>query len=93
MASCFNMSMCLSRNHFRVYVYPDNNESTVSIVYANILKVLRESVYYTDDPSKACLFVLSIDTIDRDRKRFDEDLILQSLSSIFRNVLHRRKFT
>uniref|UniRef100_A0A0M3IEL1 Phlebovirus_G2 domain-containing protein n=1 Tax=Ascaris lumbricoides TaxID=6252 RepID=A0A0M3IEL1_ASCLU len=39
MASCFNMSMCLSRNHFRVYVYPDNNESTVSIVYANILKV------------------------------------------------------
>uniref|UniRef100_A0A914ZQK2 Exostosin GT47 domain-containing protein n=2 Tax=Parascaris univalens TaxID=6257 RepID=A0A914ZQK2_PARUN len=68
MANCFNMSLCLSQKHFRVYVHPDNNASTISIVYANILKVLRESVYYTDDPNNACLFVLSIDTIDRDRK-------------------------
>ncbi|KAF7629234.1 hypothetical protein Mgra_00009256 [Meloidogyne graminicola] len=65
-ANCFNFTKCFDGN-FRVYVYPDLQNSTQSKLYSNILKVLRESVYFTDDPDAACLFILSVDTIDRDR--------------------------
>ncbi|KAM3727444.1 Exostosin-1a [Dirofilaria immitis] len=71
MSQCFDLSRCLAHDAFRVYVYPSDNSSTMSVVYNNILKifwVIRESIYYTSDPQKACLFVLSIDTVDRDRR-------------------------
>ncbi|EFO19790.2 exostosin-1 [Loa loa] len=68
MSQCFDLSRCLAHDAFRVYVYPSDNSSAMSIVYNNILKVIRESMYYTDDPQKACLFVLGIDTVDRDRR-------------------------
>lgn len=39
MSQCFDLSRCLVHNAFRVYVYPSENSSAISIVYANILKV------------------------------------------------------
>ncbi|VDD89661.1 unnamed protein product [Enterobius vermicularis] len=69
MARCFNLSRCLLKKQFKVYLYPTNNVSTISVVYANILQVLRESSYYTEDYHSACVFILGIDTTDRDRRR------------------------
>uniref|UniRef100_A0A0N5AJQ8 Exostosin-1 n=1 Tax=Syphacia muris TaxID=451379 RepID=A0A0N5AJQ8_9BILA len=68
MSRCFNSVQCLSQPDFKVYVYPTSNASGISILFSNILKVLRESSYYTDDYRSACLFVLGIDTTDRDRR-------------------------
>lgn len=68
MPRCFNLSRCLAQPDFKVFVYRTSNESALSLAYANILKVLRESAMYTDDPELACVFVLGVDTIDRDRR-------------------------
>lgn len=62
METCFDFSRC--RSGFKVYVYP--TEESVSQIYGEILNALRESRFYTQDPNEACLFVLSIDTLDRD---------------------------
>ncbi|VDN18754.1 unnamed protein product [Gongylonema pulchrum] len=59
MSQCFDLSRCLGQHEFRVYVYPSDNESAMSVVYSNILKVIRESWYYTSDPQKACFSLLS----------------------------------
>ncbi|XP_049858631.1 exostosin-1 isoform X1 [Schistocerca gregaria] len=70
METCFDFSKC--ENDFRVYVYPiyeDPDSGTVltpSPLYQKVLNVIQESRYYTSDPSQACLFVLGIDTLDRD---------------------------
>ena len=65
MRSCFDYNRC--KNGFRIFVYPQAPGEKVSTLYAKILRVLRESKYYTLDPKRACLFVPSIDTLDRDR--------------------------
>ncbi|XP_022242416.1 exostosin-1-like [Limulus polyphemus] len=62
MARCFDFSRCI--DDFKVYVYPV--EDSISPAYQKILSIIQESRYYTDDPSQACLFVLSLDTLDRD---------------------------
>ncbi|CAB4067588.1 EXT1 [Lepeophtheirus salmonis] len=65
METCFNFTRCSV--DFKVYVYPDTHSSSnPSQAYLKILHVLRSSSYFTSDPEKACLFVLSIDTLDRD---------------------------
>lgn len=63
MGTCFNFSRCKVHG-FRVYIYPELER--VSSTYSKILTVIRESRYYTPDPAKACIFVLSMDTLDRD---------------------------
>jgi len=64
---CFDFSKC--KNSFKVYIYPVefDYEAPMSSNYKNILEVIRESQYYTDNPDEACLFILSLDTLDRDK--------------------------
>lgn len=62
METCFDFAHC--RKDFKVYVYPI--EDKISAAYQKLLTTIQESRYYTNDPSQACLFVLSIDTLDRD---------------------------
>lgn len=75
METCFDFSRCLK--DFKVYVYPTVDESTgevpltPSAAYQKVLDVISESRYYTSDPTQACLFVLAIDTLDRDNLSAD----------------------
>ncbi|KAI6195483.1 hypothetical protein M3Y96_01236200 [Aphelenchoides besseyi] len=65
MSTCFNYTKCLWKP-FRVYVYPTAIDLPMSSVYEKILRAIRDSFYYTEKPEEACLFVLSLDTADRD---------------------------
>ncbi|XP_030645030.1 exostosin-1c [Chanos chanos] len=67
METCFDFSRCRGREGFRVYVYPPEKGDRVSESYRKILTSVTESRYYTADPREACLFVLGIDTLDRDQ--------------------------
>nr|CAD2179906.1 unnamed protein product [Meloidogyne enterolobii] len=85
-ANCFNFTNCLDTN-LRIYVYPDLFNSSQSKIYSDILTVLRKSVYFTEDASEACLFILSVDTVDRDRISEDYVKDLNSLiSSLPKNI-------
>nr|CAD2135029.1 unnamed protein product [Meloidogyne enterolobii] len=85
-ANCFNFTKCLDTN-LRIYIYPDLPYSPQSKIYSDILTVVRRSVYFTEDASEACLFILSVDTIDRDRLSEDYVKDLNSLiSSLPKNV-------
>uniref|UniRef100_A0A7M4EJH2 Exostosin glycosyltransferase 1 n=1 Tax=Crocodylus porosus TaxID=8502 RepID=A0A7M4EJH2_CROPO len=66
MESCFDVALC-QRTGFRVYVYPQQKGEKIAESYQNILAAIEGSRFYTSDPSQACLFVLSLDTLDRDQ--------------------------
>ncbi|XP_035537522.1 exostosin-1b [Morone saxatilis] len=66
MDSCFDFSLC-QKNGFKVYVYPQQKGEKISESYQNILATIEGSRFYTSDPGQACLFVLSLDTLDRDQ--------------------------
>lgn len=76
METCFDFTKCY--DSFLVYVYPPEPVNSlgamppVSANYQKILTAITESRYHTTDPDKACLFVLAIDTLDRDS--LSEDL-------------------
>ncbi len=65
METCFNFSRCRDRP-FRHYVYPTEEHAKITDNYRKVLDVLESSPLYTADPSEACLFVLSLDTLSRD---------------------------
>uniref|UniRef100_A0A8C9U0J5 Exostosin-1-like n=1 Tax=Scleropages formosus TaxID=113540 RepID=A0A8C9U0J5_SCLFO len=68
MDSCFDFSACArSRSGFKVYVYPRHKGEKISESYQNVLSAIEGSRFYTADPAEACLFVLSLDTLDRDQ--------------------------
>lgn len=70
MDNCFDYSRCL--NNFLVYIYPPEPINSlgatppISSNYQKIVTAIVESRYHTTDPTEACLFVLGIDTLDRD---------------------------
>ncbi|XP_042320099.1 exostosin-1 [Sceloporus undulatus] len=66
MESCFDFALC-QRKGFKVYVYPQQKGEKIAESYQNILAAIEGSRFYTSDPSQACLFVLSLDTLDRDQ--------------------------
>lgn len=69
METCFDYTKC---DKFLVYIYPFEplnslgSSPPVSSNYQKIVTAITESRYYTTDPEEACLFVLGIDTLDRD---------------------------
>ncbi|KJH43522.1 exostosin family protein [Dictyocaulus viviparus] len=65
MHSCFNYEKC--RSVLKVFVYPDIDGLVPSEAYMKILSAIRESRYFVSDPNEACLYVVSVDTIDRDK--------------------------
>ncbi|XP_030074770.1 exostosin-like 1 isoform X3 [Microcaecilia unicolor] len=69
METCFDFARC-ERHGFKIYVYPLEKGGPVSETYQKILASIEESTYYTSNPEEACLFVLNIDTLDRDRLSF-----------------------
>jgi hypothetical protein len=69
MESCFDFTKC--QNDFKAYVYPPDKFVPISMTYEKILNRIMSSPYYTTDPQEACLFVLSIDTLDRDSLSHD----------------------
>ena len=70
METCFDFTKCYE--DFLVYVYPPEPVNSlgsappISLNYQKIISAIRESRYYTTEPDRACLFVLGIDTLDRD---------------------------
>lgn len=73
METCFDYTKCYeAHQQLLVYVYPSDSFSTMgttpptSLNYQKILSAITESRYYTTDPDRACLFILGIDTLDRD---------------------------
>ncbi|TKS76190.1 Exostosin-1 [Collichthys lucidus] len=65
METCFEFARC--QWGFRVYIYPPQRGDEISETYQKILTSIEESRFHTTDPSRACLFILAVDTLDRDQ--------------------------
>ncbi|CAG2249748.1 EXT1 [Mytilus edulis] len=74
METCFDFNKC--KLGFKVYIYPI--QERVSETYSKILRTIQNSIYYTSDPEQACVFILSIDTLDRDTLSKDYAKDIQS---------------
>ncbi|XP_066901617.1 exostosin-2 [Halyomorpha halys] len=88
---CFNIYKCGHKGSSKilVYVYPlikyyDSKgnpvTSQMSKEFYQLLKTITESKYYTPNPLEACLFVVSIDTLNQNRFKAKETS--QALASL-----------
>lgn len=70
METCFDFSRC--QKDFLIYVYPPEPLNSlgaappISPNYQKIITAVQESRYHTTNPDRACVFILGIDTLDRD---------------------------
>lgn len=89
--NCFNVYNCGQNGNDRisVYVYPLRKyvdtrgmsaTDTISQEFYAVLKTIVESKYYTPDPTKACLFVPSIDTLSQ--IRFKPNITSQAFNTL-----------
>ena len=69
METCFDFTNC--KNDFKVYIYGSQPQQKLSGTYSKVIQILKESKYYTADPKTACLFIPSLDTLDRDKLSAD----------------------
>lgn len=87
---CFNVYKCGQRDQERIaiYVYPlqmyvdsfGTEAFTLSREFYHILEAIVESPYYTPNPSEACLFVPSIDTLNQ--HRVHQSLVAKAYASL-----------
>ena len=82
MGACFDVAKCRGPQGFKVYVYPREQGAQRSELFEFILKTIQSSPYITSDPKEACLFVPSIDTLDRDKHSRDFVKQLPAFSSL-----------
>lgn len=84
MSTCFDVTKCRVKgeHHFKVYVYPSPEGVKKSKLFDKILSTIRTSPFMTSDPHEACLFVPSIDVLDRDVHSKDYFKNLPPLSSL-----------
>ncbi|KAF4523090.1 hypothetical protein B566_EDAN003102 [Ephemera danica] len=76
--TCFNVYRCGHGPSLRVYIYPPKRfldaegipiSGFPSREYYHVLEAILNSRHYEPDPSKACLFVPSLDTLNQNRFR------------------------
>ncbi|XP_043765857.1 exostosin-2 isoform X2 [Cervus elaphus] len=83
MHTCFDVYRCgfNPKNKIKVYIYPLKKyvgeagvpvSSTISREYNELLTAISDSDYYTDDITRACLFVPSIDLLNQNSLRVRE---------------------
>lgn len=63
-----------------MFVYP--RQFRISSSYGKILASLEESRYHTTDPTEACLFIPSIDTLDQDVRSSDHFDVQDKLKNL-----------
>ena len=75
METCFNKAKCRNAENFKIYIYKEPNRLYTDI-YKKILQIIRHENYYTDNPAEACLFLISLDPLDRDRlsKNYEKEM-------------------
>ncbi|KAI6646744.1 Exostosin-2 [Oopsacas minuta] len=102
--TCFEINKCEFNQEslIQVYIYPptdfyymNNNNNKVylhfntSLAYRSLLNSIQQSPFYVSDPSRACIFILAIDTlIDSDNDPIYTSLALKHLPFWNRGINH-----